>query len=58
MPTGSTCSRGSRAAARRARGKMSRLRSPVVGALLSRPLYLLLIDTFDTPELIAGARRH
>jgi hypothetical protein len=34
---------------------MSRLRSLVVGMLLGGPLYLLLIDTVDTPELLAGA---
>ena len=34
---------------------MSRLRSVLVGVALGGPLYWLLIDTVDTPELYAGA---
>lgn len=33
---------------------MSRLRSMLVGVALGGPLYWLLIDTVDTPELYAG----
>jgi hypothetical protein len=34
---------------------MTRVRTALLGLLIAAPLYLLLIDTFQSPELIAGS---